>query len=135
MKKLLAGLILVSFVFVAVQVHAGEFSDLKKKIGDARSSLLIMVKNKNKRGPGNQELVKKTADAVSSALANMKAPDGKEAKFEELVDTWNAFKKTRENSLVSLILSDNQEEAERIAHGVQQERLDRMNYLCDELDK
>lgn len=135
MRKLFACLLMTFFMLVAVSAHAGEFSDLKKKIGDARSSLLIMVKNKNKRGPGNQELVKKTADVVSATLANMKAPDGREAKFEELVDTWKAFKKTREDSLVSLILSDNQEEAERIAHGVQQERLDKMNFLCDELDK
>lgn len=135
MKKMLAGLMVSCFAFVAVSAHAGQFGDLKKRIGDARDSLVTMVKNKDKRGADQQKLVKDTADAVSTGLAGMKAPAGKEAQFKELVDTWAAFKKTREDEVVPLLLSGKQEEAEKLAGGVQKERFMKINALCDELDK
>jgi len=135
MKKMLAGLIASCFVFVAVSAHAGQFGDLILKIGEARNALLVMEKYKDKRGAAQQKLVKDTADAVSAMLAKMKAPEGKEGKFKELVDTWNAFKKTRESQLVPSIVSGEMGDAYKVAHGMQQERLDNMYILCDELDK
>jgi hypothetical protein len=135
MKKVLAGLMMLCFVFVVVSANAGHFDDLKKKLGDARESLVTMVKNKDKRGADQQKLVKDTADAVSAALAGMKAPAGKEAQFKELVDTWAAFKKTREDELVPALLAGKQEDAEKLAGGIQKDRFKRVNDLCDELDK
>lgn len=135
MKKVLAGLVMVCFVFIAVSAQAGQFGDLKKRIGDARDSLVTMVKNKDKRGADQQKLVKDTADAVSAGLAGMKAPAGKEVQYKELVDTWNAFKKSREEEVVPLLLSGKQEEAEKLAGGVQKERFMKINALCDELGK
>lgn len=135
MKKLLAGLVVSSFLFIAVSAQAGQFGDLITKIGEARNALLVMEKYSDKRGADQQKLVKDTADAVSSMLAKMKAPEGKEVKFKELVDTWSAFKKTRESQLVPSILSGKKDDAFKAAHGMQQERLDTMYVLCDELDK
>jgi hypothetical protein len=135
MKKLFAVFMMMSFLFVAALTHAGEFGDLKKKISDARDSLVVMVKNKDKRGADQQKLVKNTADAVSTALSKTKAPAGKEAKFKELVETWFAFKNTREKELVPALLAGKQEDAEKIAAGVQKERMAKLNALCDELDK
>lgn len=135
MKKLFAVFMMMSFMFVAVLAHAGEFGDLKKKIGEARDSLVVMVKNKDKRGADQQKLVKDTADAVSTALSKIKSPAGKEAKFKELVETWFAFKKTRENELVPALLAGKQEDAEKLAGGIQKERMKKLNDLCDELDK
>ncbi|MBI5327231.1 MAG: hypothetical protein HZB80_02915 [Deltaproteobacteria bacterium] len=126
----------VLFLFsFSASAYAGEFGDLKKKTNDARDSLLSMLKNKDRRGAEQQKLVKDTADAVSAQLAKMKAPAGKEGKFKELVDTWNAFKKTREHELVPLILSGKQEDAEKLGGGVQKGRIKKVMELCDELDK
>lgn len=135
MRKLLTVLAIPVLMFFAVSAHAGEFGDLKKKINDARESLVTMVKNKDKRGADQQKLVKDTADAVSATLAKIKAPAAKEAKFKELVATWNAFKETREGELVPLLLAGKQEEAEKLAGGVQKERFKKVNDLCDELEK
>ncbi|MBI5345144.1 MAG: hypothetical protein HZB83_07405 [Deltaproteobacteria bacterium] len=134
-RHLIAGLVVMFFALVAVTSHAGEFSDLKKKIGDARDSIVAMLKNKDKRGPDQQKLVKDSADAVSAALAKMHAPKGKDAQFKELADTWAAFKKTREAELVPLILAGKQEDADKLAGGVQKERFKKIMDLSDELDK
>lgn len=135
MKKMFSVFMMMSFLFVAVVAHAGEFGDLKKRISDARESLVVMVKNKDKRGADQQKLVKDSADAVSAALSKMKAPAGKEAQLKELVATWGAFKKTREEELVPALLAGKQEDAEKLAGGVQKDRMKKLNDLCDELDK
>lgn len=135
MKKLLAGLIVSVFSLVAVSAFAGEFGDLKKKVADARDPLVAMIKDANKRGADQQKVVKDSADAVSAALAKMKAPKGKEAQFKELSDTWAVFKKTREADLVPAILSGKQADAEKLAGGIQKERMGKINALCDDLDK
>jgi len=135
MKKpsaLLACLIVLS---VAFPVRAGEIAELKKKMIDARQALFILLDDVKRRGADQQQRVKDTADAVSAMVASMKAPAGKEARFKELVTTWKAFKKTREDELVPLIMSRKQIEAEKIATGVQNERFKKMMDLCDELEK
>ncbi|MBI4828859.1 MAG: hypothetical protein HY804_08630 [Nitrospinae bacterium] len=136
MKKLgIVLLAVVAFSAFTGPAFAGAFGDLKMKATDARESLVAMLKNKDKRGPDQQKLVKDTADAVSAALGKLKAPAGKEAQFKELSDNWNAFKKTREEELVPAILAGKQEEADKIATGIQRERLKKVFDMCDELDK
>lgn len=101
---------------------ANDFKDLRAKMTAARESLITMTTDKTKRGPDQQKLVKDTADAVSAAIAKLKAPAGKEAQFKEMVDTWNAFKKTRETELVPLILAGKEDDALKIAGGIQKQR-------------
>jgi len=67
-------------------------------------------------------------------LARMKAPAGKEAQFKELVETWKAFKETREKELVPAIIKGNEDEAKKIAGGVQKERITKCQSLTSELD-
>lgn len=126
MAILLAGL--------AVPAGAGEFGDLRTKLSAARESLVTMMLHKDQRGPDQQKLVKDTANAVSAQLAKMKAPAGKEAQFKELVETWAAFKKTRETELVPAILKGNDEEAKKIGGGIQKERITKCQNLVNELD-
>jgi len=134
MKTLLA--ILASLVLsgMATSVSAGEFGDLRTKLSAARESLVTMMLHKEQRGPDQQKLVKDTADAVSAQLAKMKAPVGKEAQFKELVENWNAFKATREKELVPAILKGNDDEAKKIANGIQKERITKCQTLTSELD-
>ena len=94
-----------------------------------------MVKNENKRGPEQQKLVRDSADAVSDMIAGMRAPRGKEAQFNEMVVNWVAFKNTRRNQLVPLILAGKQAEGEKIAMGVQKVRLKKVLSICKVLDK
>ncbi|MBQ1764648.1 MAG: hypothetical protein IIZ92_17370 [Aquincola sp.] len=118
---------------VALPAHANEFSELRGQLSAARESLVTMLTNKDKRGADQQKLVKDTADAVSARLAKMKAPAGKEAQFKELNDTWAAFKKTRENDLVPAILAGRDDEARKLAGGIQRERITRCQELVSEL--
>lgn len=118
---------------VALPAQANEFSELRGQLSAARESLVTMLTNKDKRGADQQKLVKDTADAVSARLAKMKAPAGKEAQFKELNDTWAAFKKTRENDLVPAILAGRDDEARKLAGGIQRERITRCQELVSEL--
>jgi len=134
MKKLLA---LLSTAFITLSASqwalANEFTDLRSQLSAARESLVTMMVNKDKRGADQQKLVKNTADAVSAALAKVKAPAGKEAQFKELVETWNAFKKTREVELVPAILAGKDDEAKKLAGGIQKERITKCQQLVGEL--
>ncbi|MFQ5480844.1 MAG: hypothetical protein ACE5DW_06165 [Thermodesulfobacteriota bacterium] len=134
-KKLLAGLVFMFVTVFAFSAFAGEFADLKSKVNEARDTLVTMVKNKDKRGADQQKLVKDTADAVSAALSKLKAPAGKEAQFKELSDNWNAFKKTREEELVPLLIAGKDAKAKAIALGIQKERLKKVLDNCDALIK
>jgi hypothetical protein len=108
-----------------------DFTGLKNQLSAAREALLTMLHHVEKRGSDQQKLVKDTADAVSAQLAKMKAPAGKEAQFKELVETWNIFKKTRENELVPAFLKH--AESIKIVGGVQRERIAKCQSLMDEL--
>ncbi len=135
MKLFFAFLAIFFFTLAAIPAFAGEFGDLKAKISAARDATVTMVKNKDKRGPDHQKVMKDTAAAVDAMLAKMKAPAGKDAQFKDLVATWNAFKKTRADELVPMLLGGKQEEAEKLAGGIQKERFGKMMGLVDELGK
>lgn len=134
MKKLLA-LLFTAFITLSASqwAFANEFTDLRSQLSAARESLVTMMVNKDKRGADQQKLVKSTADAVSAALAKIKAPAGKEAQFKELAETWNAFKKTREVELVPAILAGKDDEAKKLAGGIQKERITKCQQLVGEL--
>lgn len=134
MKKLLA-LLFTAFITLSASqwALANEFTDLRSQLSAARESLVTLMVNKDKRGADQQKLVKSTADAVSAALAKIKAPAGKEAQFKELVETWNAFKKTREVELVPAILAGKDDEAKKLAGGIQKERITKCQQLVGEL--
>jgi hypothetical protein len=134
MKMLAAIAASFALISLSAPANAGQFGDLRDKLSAARESLITMMLHKDQRGPEQQKLVKDTADAVSAQLAKMKAPSGKEAQFKELVETWNAFKATREKELVPAILKGNDDEAKKIAGGVQKERITRCQTLTSELD-
>lgn len=132
-KRLIAGLAVFFFMLISIAAEASEFGDLQNKLNTARETLTTMIQNPNKRGPDQQKLVKESADAVSAALAKIKVPADKEPRFKKLVETWGAFKKTREEQLVPLLVSGKQDEAVKIASGVQAERYGKMITLCEEL--
>jgi len=134
MKKLISLFLVALLALMApTWASANEFADLRTELSAARESLVTMMTNKDKRGADQQKIVKATADAVSARLAKMKAPAGKEAQFKELVETWNAFKKTREVELVPAILAGKDDEARKIAGGIQKERITKCQQLVGDL--
>lgn len=135
MKETTAVFVTLIMLFAAGSANAGEFTTLKQKLVDSRYALWIMLDNVDKRGEDQQKKVKDTADAVSAMLAVMKSPEGREAQFKELAATWKAFKKTREEELVPLILARKMKEADEVATGIQYERFKKMMALVNELEK
>jgi hypothetical protein len=134
MKNILLSLFVALFATLAAPwAHANDFADLRTELSAARESLVTMMVNKDKRGADQQKLVKDTANAVSAHLAKLKAPAGKEAQFKELVDSWNAFKKTRETELVPAILAGQEAEAKKLAGGIQKERITKCQQMVGEL--
>ena len=135
MKKLISTVVVSGLLFISSFANAGQFGDLHNKVVEARDELITMVKNPDKRGPEQQKLVKDSADAVSAMITKMSAPAGKEKQFKVMSDNWAAFKKTREEELVPLILAGKQEEGKKIAMGIQKERLTKVLTLTKELDQ
>jgi TRAP-type mannitol/chloroaromatic compound transport system substrate-binding protein len=134
MKNLIASVLVAAAALAATSTAlASTMTDLRGQMSAARESLITMLTNKDKRGADHQKVVKDTADQVSATLAKMKAPPGKEAQFKELVETWNAFKKTREDELVPMILAGKDAEARKVASGVQKDRITRCQQLIGEL--
>lgn len=133
MKNFFAALLLGLLTLVSGPLYADDFKDLRTKLTAARESLITMATDKTKRTPEQQKLVKDTADTVSTALGKLKAPAGKEAQFKELQETWAAFKKTRETELVPAILSGKDDEALKIAGGVQKTRFAKCLSLVGDL--
>ncbi len=131
-KLVLSALVLLS---TALPAHASDLSELKAKIVAARKELVTMVMSPDKRGPDQQKKVKDTADAVSAQFATMKVPPAQADKYKELRESWEAFKHTRETELVPAILAGEKTKAEKIASGIQKERLDKCYALIAELDK
>lgn len=133
-KKLIASIAIAMLSGTTAQwANANEFTDLRTELSAARESLVTLLTNKDKRGADQQKIVKSTADAVSAHLAKMKAPAGKEAQLKELNEAWNAFKKTREVDLVPAILAGKDDEARKIAGGIQKERITKCQQLVGEL--
>jgi len=130
MKNLLTG---IAFAVFVTGAFAGEFDDLRSEMTAARESLVTLVVNKDKRGADQQKLVKETADKVTSHLAKLKAPAGKESQFKELQETWAAFKKTRETELVPAVLAGKDDEAKKLANGIQKERYTKCQQILADL--
>jgi hypothetical protein len=120
-------------LLAAPWAHADGFKDLRAKMMVARETLVTLATDKTKRGAEQQKLVKDTANAASALLNQLKAPEGKEAQFKALVETWGAFKKTRETELVPLILAGKEDEALKLAGGIQKERINKCMSLLSEL--
>lgn len=134
MKKwFLSVCVFLAALISATTASASEFATLRAEMSAARESLVTMLTNKDKRGADHQKVVKDTADAASARLAKLKAPAGKEAQFKELVETWAAFKKTREVELVPAILAGKDAEARKLAGGIQKDRYTKCQELLSAL--
>ena len=120
---------------LAMPRHTENFGDLKEKAILARRALIVMLKDKNKRGDYWQNMARESTVTVSDLLGRINEPQGMAKEFKELSDTWAAFVKTREEELIPLLLAGKEEEAEKIAKGVQAGRMKKVLILCDALNR
>lgn len=81
-----------------------------------------------------QNEVKESTNIANSCLMDLAIPRGKEDKVSELKKIWIAFKNTRENELVPLILAGKKEEAKKIGTGIQSERIGKIKALLYQLN-
>jgi len=128
-----------AFALPARPMHGGNagrsenFRDIKDKIMLARRAVMVMLQESDKRGEYWQKLAQDSMVEVSDSLNRAVAPAGKTSQFKELLDIWEAFGKTRSETLIPLLVAGKQAEAEMIAKGVQTERLNRAVRICNEL--
>lgn len=125
--------ILAIIINISRPAFAEDFKGLKKKILQARETLLILLADKAKQNIDQQRAVKNTINEVSKALHEVQVPIGQENKMNELISTWRAFKKTREDEVIPALLSDKKEIAVKLAHGIQKQRLEKMLKILNEL--
>ncbi len=92
-----------------------------------------MLNDNKKRGEFWQKLAHESADVVSDALNRIHAPHGRESLVKELADIWHAFRSTREEHVVPLILAGREAEAAKIVKSVQAERISSAVRLCEAL--
>ena len=125
MRNIAFGAAAAAFVILSSHAYA-EDAKLKAGLMEARSTLVVMIKDPSKRDAGQQAMVKSSADEFAKMLATMTAPVGKEVAFKDLSETWAAFKETREKELVPALLAGKQADAEKIAGGLQKQRYEKM---------
>lgn len=107
-------------------------AELQTKIKAARASIVEMNTNAANRGEAQQKLVADTANAVSAEIVKIVPPAGKEAQFRDLVDTWSAYKDTREREFVPAILAGTNTDAVNL---LQKGRFAKIMQLCEEISK
>lgn len=135
MKRTLAIFATVVLSAICFAANAGDFGELTTRLHATRAAMVDFTLHKDKRGEEQQQLIKDSTDAVSAQLAAMKAPTGKGTQFNELVETWNAFKETREKELIPAILKGDEETARGLAVGIQKERMAKLLALIRELEQ
>lgn len=100
---------------------------------EAREALLVLLNNKTQRGINHQKIVKFTINEVSKSLYDVEVPAIHQVKLDGLRTIWRAFKKTREDEIVPAILAGKEEIANKLALGIQKDRLDQMLNIINEL--
>ena len=125
MRDVVLGTAITAVMLFTGRAYA-EDAKLKAGLMEARSTLVVMVKDPTKRDAGQQALVKSSADGFAKMLAATTPPAGKDAAFKELSETWAAYKQTREAEVVPDILAGKQVEADKLVGGVQKQRYEKM---------
>jgi hypothetical protein len=135
MKKLFVVTLLAGLSLMSPVSYAGQFEDARQKIISVRSSMLDLLMNKDKRGAQELKAADDISAAAKSALAGLKSPAGKEAKFGEFKKVATAFLATRDGELRSALVAGNDGEVKRLLAEVQKPRVEKLTELTKELDK
>lgn len=123
-------------LFLAPQVQAGPADDVKTGLGTARENLVAMLDASDTASQDKlYAAVTQASGEVDKAIAALKAGAAadQQAKAQDLLATWEAFKATREKEIIPAIRSGKKDEAKAIAKGIQAERMGQMKNLLAEL--
>ncbi len=134
MKKLLIGGMVAASMFATQVSQAATICDVKTGLNDARNNLVEMVKTGDKAGSESALRIKvnEATTKLEEAYTAMLGDDNKadDADLEKFKETWEAFKKTREENIMPALAkgtSKGVQEAKSIAGGVQKQRMGIMN--------
>lgn len=135
MKKLLAVATIAWLSLFSFTAQAGQFGEMREKIMVVRTSMIDLLMHKDARGPQQWTAADEKSAIAKTALTALKAPAGKEAKFDELKAVVTAFLNTRDKELRDALVAGNDAEAKRILTVVQKERFIQITALTEALDK
>jgi len=133
MKKVLLSLIAILVLAVQV-VQAEPICDVKNSLATGRTALLELLGTADKGAMAalktKVEESSAAADAaVKSMTDNAATPADTKAKLTKFVETWTAFKETRQKEVFPAIEAGKVKEAKVVAEGVQAERVKAMGEL------
>ncbi len=114
----------LGLAFVAA-ARADPASDACAALANARSALYAMMLAKEKSAQdGWNAKVQAASTELDAVLAGMNGADAKVASDFRAV--WDQFKATRENEIIPAIYKGSANEAQKLADGIQAERLAKM---------
>jgi hypothetical protein len=118
--------------------RASAADKVKTALAVARENLLGMLEASDKSALDKHEAeINKASkivdEGLSTATSDKKLPAEQSAKFKELKDVWDAFKKTRDGQIIPAIRKGEKEAAKVLAKGIQAERFEKMNELLGAL--
>ena len=114
-------------------MNDNQLEALRIEILKARMALVEMLMNEDWFDSAKQQIVRETASSVSESISRLQQPPEKLHLFEELVECWSAFRRTRESELVPSMLAGELLKARHLATGIQKQRLDRCLAIIEKL--
>lgn len=132
--------ILIPVAFMALMLmqatQAAQVSDILTGLATGRENLVKMLDETDKAKQGefkkNIETATKAADdALAAMLADAATSAETKAKLEEFKKTWEEFKKTRETDVIGALEAGKNDEAKKVATGIQAERIKTMKGLLE----
>jgi hypothetical protein len=137
MKKLLISGMIATSLFAMQLAQAETICDAKIALADARLNLMMMVISTDQ---AEQDFLKTGIDKASTALEKvletLLKDDNKndDAQLTTFKETWAQFKNTRETEIVPAIRAGDNDNARKIATGIQSKRMKVMNGVIKALD-
>ncbi|MBF0560848.1 MAG: hypothetical protein HQL37_02295 [Alphaproteobacteria bacterium] len=109
---------------------------MRNSLASARANLVALLDYNDKTSPGKRYIqMNDASQALDYILSNPVVDIADKKALNEFKEIWVAFKTTREREIIPALLDARNEDAKRLAFGVQKERLESMTKLLDKLDK
>jgi hypothetical protein len=123
------------FVFAPSTVFAGKVEDIQARLNQSRQQTMAMLSEADKSVlEMRYEEALASSKEVDASLHSALADPSLQAQHESLEAferVWDAFKGTRDEEIVPLLMAGKQEQARALAQKVQLPRFKRMNDLLD----
>src|SRR5574341_527189 len=118
-------------------ISKGDVNDLKTKLVDARTALVSMLgesdrKKQEEYSAKVKSLTNETITFFSTLMGKAKGTNA-EGKLKELKAAWDIFRNTRDNEVIPNFFAGKVAEAKAVGGGIQKERFAKISSMVDEL--